>query len=1105
MVTPSSLVAPSSQTLGQKDAAHPHKSAWVAASAGTGKTKVLTDRVMCLLLSGASPEKILCLTFTKAGATEMLGRLMERLGFWATAPHEILRQEVEALLAPTPAILTRARTLFTFLLDHPTGLSVQTLHSFCQSLLQRFPLEAGVSCAFSIADDTTAQKLLSLAQQEILACPQEAQKKALIHLAQTFGQDRFQELFESLFQTHQQDYQSLTLTPELTLQKILKLSPHLNAQDILDNAHVSNALDQWLKPWLGLLIQGGKEDNLRAQLGGAYLQNTHPDVSAFKHMCKAFLTQEASPRARLLSKALALKNPQALDDLTSLATFLSKTYQDLRTLEVARISYSFFQLFSGVKSRYAALKDAQGLLDYEDLIDKACALLHDPSVCDWVRYKMDGGLDHILVDEAQDTNARQWALIHALTEEFFSGMGARTRPATLFAVGDVKQSIYRFQGAAPQLFETMRGHFAQKARLVDHPWQDIGLNHSFRSTRAVLEAVDCVFSNHAAARGVRSLELTPLPHHSARSNQGGHVQIWPLVKAPEGEDALTYSPERELAHRMAAHMRELLDKGYVLASTGKPIQPRDMMVLMQRRHRFVGHLTRALKAHNIPVSGEDRLMLVGQLAVQDLLCLGKFLLFPQDDWNTACLLKTPLIGFGEEDLFTLCHAREKSLWQSLAKHAGQESPFGHAHAFLSDLLRRVDHLGVFELFAHVLLVQEKMTAFVARLGTQVQDVLYAFLEIASQDEKAHGPCLQSFLARFEEEETILKRDFASNQANEVRILTVHGSKGLQAPLVFLPDTTRSPTLKESFLWQEGMCLWIPPQDKESPLTRAFKAVPLSQLEEDSNRLLYVAMTRAQDVLHICGWESAKSACGDSSWYALTRTSLAPLCKKDDKDHLLLSFEDDHKKTAPALAQEAIITPQSAPPSWLRTPLARESDLFAGQDVDVHVSFQDHPYADNPKARTRGTLIHHLLEWLPRLEASTRKDRAHAYLKALPQDLDVSEEVVQEILQTTLRLLGASHLQRFFSPHAKREVTLTGMVQGRVRTGRVDLLLIEGTEVLIVDFKSDQNPPKKVPQGYIAQLELYRALLTPLYPLLRITTWILWTSTGELASAQDMTS
>ncbi|MCE2950640.1 MAG: double-strand break repair helicase AddA [Alphaproteobacteria bacterium] len=1098
MASPFPLETSLDKSASRAPGTHPEKSAWVAASAGTGKTKILTDRVLSLLLSGVPLEKILCLTFTKAGATEMMDRVMTRLSAWAIMAPQDLETELAPLGGATPFHLARARTLFAELLDHPTGLTLQTLHSFCQSLLQRFPMEAGLSCAFSIADESTALDLLTQAQQDTLSSPCPQIQKALVFLASSFGQERFQDLFESLFQSRQQEYMPLTDDPVQVLLQTFGVNPQESPQNVLNSSLNHAALQERLSPFLTFLETGGKEDQERARLLKAYLEKETPNVSDFLSAAKTFLTQEGDVRARLVSKALASARPDCLAALQDLARQIKNTRDLLQCLHIAQHSLSFFQLYQEVTERYQTLKSDLNRLDYDDLIEKACLLLHDPAVCDWVRYKMDGGIDHILVDEAQDTNDRQWALVSALTEEFFSGDGAKARPTTLFAVGDVKQSIYRFQGAMPALFEDMRTHFSARAERASHDWEDVSLNKSYRSSSAVLALVDHLIDQTPAYAGVRSLESRPLPHLCAKPLPGGQVCLWPL--APKAEDEARV-PEQELAKEIAATIRQWLNEGRILESTGAPLEPQDIMVLIQRRHAFVGHLTRALREQGVPVAGEDRIILENHLAVQDLVAFGRFLLLPQDDWSLGCCLKSPLGGLDDQELESLCLGRQGTLWQALCVRA-QETPFHEPHALLSDMLRKVDQISVFSLYGEVLYTRGYFKHFVARFGDSVQEILYEFLMLSKKDEQTHGSCLEGFLDRLSKTQNILKKDFANNTLNQVRILTVHGAKGLQAPLVILADTTTAPTLKESFMWHRGVCIWLPPRDQEPPLVRDLKKTPLGSLAEDGHRLLYVALTRAQDEIHVWGWENARGV-SEKSWYRLVEESLLKIGSLKEDGPLVLSHRDPALRVPrsslathidPSLSQDK----ESA--SWLFKPLPRESDALTSQAQAVTEQKHDMMHAPQ-SARLRGTVLHTLLEWLPRLSIAERSSTLESYLDTYDDTLlpSLEKETIRENVDA---LLTHPDLQKFFGVRALHEVPLSGFLEGNPVTGRIDLLLQDGKDLLIVDFKSTPAPPLTIPAAYVEQLRLYQRLLQPLYPHHKITTWILWTSTATLVKVHE---
>ena len=581
-----------------------------------------------------------------------------------------------------------------------------------------------------------------------------------------------------------------------------------------------------------------------------------------------YLTDEGEIRKTLITRGAATA---AAGDPCAVLTAEAARVKEFREAQAAAVlveaTCALARLGNALIEDYDERKRTQGVLDYEDLVTKTLALLRRPGVAPWVLFKLDGGLDHILIDEAQDTNPDQWAIVAALTEEFFAGEGAADRARTIFAVGDAKQSIYSFQRADPHAFLRMRRHFEARIAAAGQEWRAVPLEISFRSTEPVLRAIDAIFRREPAHEGV-ALDGSAVRHVASRVGQAGIVELWPPV-APQPNEmpdpmALPVTPSRvaepraRLAAAIAATIRGWLDQGEMLDARGRPIRPGDVMVLVRRRNEFVGELLRALKQRQVPVAGADRLMLTEQLAVQDLVALGRFLLFPDDDLTLAAVLKGPLFAIDEATLFDLAHGRGKEhLWDRLRARASGNAALRQIAERLSALLARVDFAPPFELYAEILGAAGGRRALLDRLGPEAEDPVEEFLALTLAYERDHAPSLQGFLRWLVAGDTEVKRDFGARPRDEVRILTVHGAKGLEAPIVFLPDTMQLPKPPETLLWteREALPLWRPRAEFTVPVYAAERgAVARRQLQE-YRRLLYVGLSRAQDRLYICGWQT----------------------------------------------------------------------------------------------------------------------------------------------------------------------------------------------------------------------------------------------------------
>jgi ATP-dependent helicase/nuclease subunit A len=1074
----------------QRLAANPHHSAWVAASAGSGKTKVLTDRVLNLLLEGCPPERILCLTFTKAAAAEMANRVRMRLGEWAILPQSELQQTIENLQEAPPSLekIERARMLFSLTLDTPGGLKIQTIHSFCQSLLKRFPLEAGLTPFFEVANDTEQQNLIKRASQKVLENPlfQASLHELILRLSESALDDlnsfvlQSRTSFESCIpQEIDETLQTVNVTKEGLLKSLLRNIP-----------------EEDLRKGLSLLEQGSPTDQERGITLAHFLSLSEKEkIQNHESYLSIFLTQQGEKRARLLTQKVALMAPFLKDLLEGEALRLENWTEIRNALEISIVSKAFLHYSLAFLEAYEGLKKAQSLLDYDDLILKTVSLLKNPG-CHWVLYKLDGGLDHILVDEAQDTNPAQWQVIRSIAEEFYANATTDPRNRTLFIVGDGKQSIYSFQGADPAVFTQMQHDLRTFAQTSEKTWQDIDLTVSFRSTPEILATVDAVFSSSP-------LSSMPLQHLPFRKEATGHVEIWPLLKK-EDENPLEPwqpplvrqqqdSPQKRLALLMAKTIQGWLS-GF--SPISKPVNPGDILILVRRRTAFVDTLIRALKDHDVPVAGIDRLWLLEGIAVQDLLKIAEFLLLPEDDLTLATVLKGPLFGLSEEDLFTLAHERDNlSLWQRLQRH----KKFEAVTSLLKDLLSRVDFLTPFTLFSTILGPLEGRKKWHGRLGPEVIDSLDEFLNLCLLFQDKKTPSLQGFLHWISQEIIELKRDL--DQSNQVRVMTVHGSKGLQAPIVFLPDTTQPPHDVPSFGFHGRALLWLPPVAKDISLTKMLKENLREKQHTEYRRLLYVALTRAEDALYICGWEVGHQ----EAWYNLVQKGLQKIgeeVKFDFSPYLDLKGTGWRLSSMKERDVPSYKSKKSTPfllPQWLKTPPPPETvpKILRPSEGEEEETFG--PSAFGTFGTQRGVLIHKLLEILPNVEESLREKAARRFL----EKECIPEEMAFEMIQSVQRVFKG--YPDLFSPRSQGEVPVMGRLGEAILSGQIDRLVMNEDHILIIDYKTHASAPGRlddISKTYLKQMAIYQAALSQIYPQLPISCGLLWTQLPRLDLLPD---
>ncbi len=1055
-------------TPAQQIAANPRVNVWVAASAGTGKTKVLTDRLLNLMLHGSSPERILCLTFTQAACAEMQNRLMHRLARWTTLPSLKLENDLFSLLGHPPSAdhLSLARQLFLKVLDTPGGMKIQTIHGFCQSLLARFPLEAQLPPNLTIMDDPQANRLLEEARNHVLSQDQSLENLLKI-LSNHIKEFSFLELLGALLSQRSRFRELLAQWPTIhAAAKALKSALDLPDLDLQDPDLIDQHIEQWCGdcPYQAELLQINqqKPHDLLSQ----WLAYPDQRFKLFPEYCRLYLTTDG----RISSRAKIKHLPEA----ERVHTFNTH----LNALSLAQKTLSIYGLCERIFHRYQELKLSQGKLDYDDLIEQTTLLLSQPGISSWILYKLDGGIDHILVDEAQDTNPAQWQIIRLMTEEFFT---QDRQDRTLFVVGDAKQSIYSFQGANPKDFIQFRAFFAERLKSVQFPWHDVDLELSFRSSPAILDLVDRIFSRPHFQQAVLSSHQT-IRHQPHRMDAQGHIEIWPAVL--EDQNALELAPwplppdhfdvssvHQRLADQVAEHIETMIQKGLYLPSTGSSAEPKDVLILLRKRSGIILELIRALKHRNIPVAGADRLILHDHIAIEDLISLAKFALLPEDDLSLAEVLKSPLINLSEEELFRLAYNRPGSLWMEIKKQ-----PESQACKFLSDMLAKIDYVTPYEWFQRVLVHHDGQRKFLSRLGLEAEDVLNAFCHHVLDYQMTTGGTLQQYVDYFLNNPTEIKRDSSDQSHNQIRIMTVHGSKGLQAPVVILLDHLDSKDPLDRILWhtnEQGltqMMLLRPSQNQDLPLSEQLKQTLNMNQEAEDKRLLYVALTRAQDHLYVGGWGKKLP---ENSWYSIIQ-----------EHHALMPPQKPRfQKSTFAVPQSPSITPD-----WIHHP---PQAWTTGKTIN-----STQAVLEMNTALSRGVIIHKLLEGLADCPPQLRHVQVAQTLSLFKE---TPKEWHQEI-ERLINLIEHPQWQIFFSENSQAEVDIHGLLEGQPFHGRIDRLIVLDEEVWVLDYKTSlqglQNP-HEVPHAYRLQLHQYRKCLEPLYPEKTIRCFLLWTDHLEV--------
>ncbi|MEO1503528.1 MAG: double-strand break repair helicase AddA [Pseudomonadota bacterium] len=1134
-------------TLAQTRAARPGWSAWVSANAGSGKTRVLTNRVARLLLAGAEPSRILCLTYTKAAAAEMQNRLFDTLGRWAMATDADLLAAVDRILAddeppPSAEELEEARRLFAKALETPGGLKIQTIHAFCESLLSRFPLEARVSPHFQVIDESLTADLLAEARDAVIATRAEdptladAFERLLLDLKEIGLSDMMAEITAK-----RAAFAAIGERPEAQLAQFLQTSPNATTTGVLEDW--ASQLDRRTLSQLATVF-GDSDKTTNQTFAAAFRGAAQEDdpQAAYETLTPVLLTTKGEPRThRFPTKDVEDAHPWVLEALKPLQDGVLATRAALGAADRLDASAKLAEFAAAVLREYQDAKARRAGLDYDDLIERAVGLLNRSEARDWVRYKLDGGIEHVLVDEAQDTSPRQWEAITALAEEFFSGEGAheaRTEtPRTLFAVGDEKQSIYSFQGAEPRLFAEKGEAFAQIAAASGRYFDRAGLATSFRSVPAILDFVDRVFADPAAANGL-TFGATGVMHEAFRKDQPGVVELWPLVRPLDaGEERPWWEPldapppddpQARLAMLVAQQIKNWIGRED-LPARGRKIRAGDIIVLVRRRSALSNGIIARLKQFNVPVAGVDRLALGGQLAVKDLLALARFCLNPEDDLALATVLRSPFCDVDEEMLFDLAHKREgdRRLYYELISRKDDRPEFRSAHAFLAELVKIADYQRPYEFFAKALGPMGMRRRLVARLGAEATDPMDELIGQTLTFESAGAPTLEGFVEWISKRDSEIKREHEQGH-DEVRVMTAHGAKGLEAPVVILPDTTGAPTgaRQPTLLSPEKYDLaepgtppiWLGRKDADPPSVRALRDAHAEREAEEHRRLLYVALTRAEDRLLICG--AAKKQAPTGSWYALCEAAsqgygeILPSPVLDENGTALKGWRHAPGGDARAAPEKAETRSEAllGETDWLHRHAASEE---APADISPSRLGGDDPEAegkaygsgsgfDAERAKKRGILIHMLLEELEPLAPDIRAEAAGRFLAG---EVDFTETQRADMTAEALRVFDMPEAGFLFGEGSRAEAPIAGVLSdlgpGEIH-GFIDRLVVDQSRVLIVDFKTG-GAPETPPEGYLRQLAVYRAVLTRLYPDRRIDAALLWTAAPrlQLLDAEDL--
>lgn len=1116
----------------QAQSSDPNTSVWVSANAGSGKTHVLTERVIRILLTGTPPSRILCLTYTKAAAAVMQTRIFSRLSQWTRISDEELGEALQKLEHKKPDTLriTAARKLFAHALETPGGLKIQTIHAFCEALLHQFPVEANIAGHFEMIDDMRQIALIGEAKRLILETAykrdDEELSQAFDLILSTVGEFGLDRLLSEAIYKRQSLSEPLLRWREQGIEFFRRIFG-VKASDNPEN--LSYALKEaalYSPDRIALFLSAGGS-NMEKFCDRIEALATEANWRNFKDLAHdIYFTGQGKARSpkTIFTKAVQAVAPDAIDEFGEKHDHVLQLIDAICAVDLVGLNQAAYVLVDALNSLYNRLKKRRGFLDFDDLIHKTVAMLKRKGAGEWVQYKLDRGIDHILVDEAQDTSPAQWQIIRLLSEEFFSGTTARNERRTLFAVGDEKQSIYSFQGAIPEDFAQNGRAVEKRALAAKLGFKKLRLDFSFRSTADVLNAVDHVFEHPQNYQGL-SAENEKTIHEPVRKDEPGEVDVWEALTPDEVSEPEDWrepvdqlaAPAIKLARQMALTIKHWLDNGEVIAGKNRLITPRDIMVLVRKRDQFVHALSRELKNLHIAVAGADRLRLADHIAVRDLVALGRFVLQPYDDLSLAAVLKSPIFGLNENDLLKIAAERSDLLYRALEQQAGNDPKYQRAYDLLEELRALADITPVYEFYSRILSEHHGRRDILARLGNEASDVLDAFMDYTLAVQKTGLPGLQAFLETLAEAQPEIKREMDQSR-NEVRIMTVHAAKGLEAAVVFLVDSgsriwnsQHEPKLIEVDSTAKGqtiepVLLWQPSSDYKTALIGEAIDGLKQRAAEEYRRLLYVGMTRAEDRLIVCGYKSNRPTTG--TWldlvkdalqnemveisspvdgitayrYQITPPQLGMYNKEKVVEEVIQHFDMPDYLLQRAPAEQGLPRPLSPSKASI---LIEDAPNIDPHGMSISPIFQKTEQSQLPTSLERGTLIHTLLQYLPDVAEDKRRALTQNYLAKQAGHFD--EKSRQQMQKMIFDVLDNPQFKLLFSKQSQAEVALMGVVdvRGKQRpvSGQIDRLVVDDAHVLFADFKTGQVPESmnEVPDGYILQMALYRKLLGEIYP------------------------
>lgn len=1104
-------------------ASNPNYNIWLSANAGTGKTHVLINRLLRLILNNTQPDKIICITYTTAAATEIQNRIIEYAQKWIISSDEEILKDFHAISGDNTTLSKQdfllLREKLGLILDFPERLKIQTIHSFCQSILKSFPLEANIAPFFSVMDEIEKNELIDTAINSTIndfTVNQEGEKSnladAIYRLLNNYSPFTIKSNLKNLIYERIKISQTLSNYPSLYeyshyLSNVFEL-PSTNKQElVIDFAERNLARLEYLGK---AYLQASKSHIHKSEIINEFLKNKN-----FSTISPIFLTSELKNRETIINKKLSDNDDKLKFIITNLQEDFQVLYDRIKSINLYNSTRDFLTIFQNVNSVFEELKKQKYLLDYDDLIEKTHQLFSNKNnlLREWILYKLDGGIDHILLDEAQDTNPHQWEVIKTITEEFFSSDETEGNHRTLFVVGDEKQSIYSFQGADFRTFDQMKNFFKNKIEICEKiNFAEINLNLSFRSCPAILNIVDEVLQQDGIKNSVTINPEQNINHTAFRNKHFGYFEINPLIgekKTKKKKDRISWELPTEyeinndennkqlVAEKVVSKINKLIKDRRILPSTGKEIQPKDFMILVRKRkgNQVIKEIISRLEQLGIAVSGMDRLNLKDNMAIQDLLSYAKFKLLPTDDLNLANLLKSPFFEITENELFQLSWDRKNlSLFDNLKIHANFNQRFKDILDNLSKTLSSSKNETALSFFLRIIDEPNNRINFVNYYGHQINEIFDEFTNLIFHFESKNNNKLQSFISWIENNNSEIKRNQEA-QKNEVRILTIHGSKGLQAPIVIMPDTTSSSKSKHSTIIDENLILCgINKNSKNSISNSIINHLDTLETYEDK-RLLYVALTRAKDEMYIYGDKSdqfEKEYC----WYNIIKNAAKNICQTNENETLFLTNEEylkDHSSKNHNIINSH--TENFALPDFIK----KNNKNDQANNSNLNFKLNNNTIKSSNKKIEKGLFIHKLLEILP----SKNEDKWPQYIKIISKNYKLNDQEIESLSQEAINTIKKPEFSFIFQNESNLEETeICGYIENEKLIHRkIDKIINNNkNELIIIDYKTtdlNKQEAETLAKNHKKQLDEYEELLQNIYPKKEIKKAILFTYNNSL--------